>query len=486
MILIILIALLVPTTGGLNLFGYASTYHQLSETFQDQHQISYYFTDYDPAVSFLQYPENMVDQNLSTHATPIIIMRDSQIQTSNTCTGTDLGDILKVEIGAYGYLAGIGFTIHVDMKPIFDDIESDQLYTKTFVSNLSWVWSFVDITSDPYAPDHWTWDDIKNLAMNITSRGISAEDYFSCAETVVRVTYSKENYPPSVTIKDPKDNQTVKGEINISGDATDPNGIDDLDYIMIHTENMGWEYASGTYNWMHTWNTTLVDDGHYLISAIAVDKHGRQSAPYTIDIQVGNRNKHPTVSIENPQNNTELSDIIQISGTANDTDGTINRVELRFDANEWVRANGTNNWYYIWDTTTLMNKKYWIDVRSFDGEFYSNVSSITVTVNNSVNLSCNQLKGGFGISAEISNEGPTMVEGLSWMILIEPDPIGFIISEREMTGIIDELDVGESTTIQATDIRGIGPVNIQIQIAEYRTDASGFLLGPLILRIHEV
>jgi len=73
-------------------FGNVSSDIQNIEKNQDQYQISYFYTNYNPLISFLSNPENMVDSNLSTYATPIVIMPDSQIQISNTCTGSDLGN----------------------------------------------------------------------------------------------------------------------------------------------------------------------------------------------------------------------------------------------------------------------------------------------------------------------------------------------------------------------------------------------------------
>ena len=394
-------------------------------------------------------------------------------------------EILKVEIGAFIYLPGIGNTIHVDMNPVFDGIESDTFYSTIYTSNLSWIWSYVDISYDTYAPNQWTWNDIKNLGINITSRGVAGTDFFYCAETVVRVTYKKINHIPSITIRNPHDLDKLNGLVNISGDSSDPDGVDDLDYIMINTPNNGWQYAIGTSNWIYVWNTTLVDDGEYSISAIAVDTHGRQSASHSIEVEVCNNHNLPTISIDNPSNRSEISNIIQINGTANDSDGNISFVELRFDNNYWIRANGTYNWFYNWDTTLTDNKEYCISARSFDGKSYSNISSIFVVVNNELNISFEKFNGGIGLTIDIINTGSIDAVQIPWSVSCNPSFIGFLISDNVSTGIIESLTSGESTTIQVNDFRGIGPTYIQILIGDVVASVSGFLLGPIMLRVRE-
>ena len=54
------------------------------------------------------------------------------------------------------------------------------------------------------------------------------------------------NLPPSVIITYPESGDTVNGEITIAGTASDPNGNDDLEYVMVQPPGMGWETAYGT------------------------------------------------------------------------------------------------------------------------------------------------------------------------------------------------------------------------------------------------
>ncbi|KAA0001479.1 MAG: hypothetical protein FE048_05385 [Thermoplasmata archaeon] len=94
---------------------------------------------------------------------------------------------------------------------------------------------------------------------------------------------------------------------------------------------------------------------------------------------------HPSVvTITSPVNGSIVSGIITIYGKASDEDGdeSITKVEVKIDDGEWIIANGTTSWSYSWDTTSVANGDYTIQVRAYDGHEYSSIASITVTVKN--------------------------------------------------------------------------------------------------------
>jgi len=92
----------------------------------------------------------------------------------------------------------------------------------------------------------------------------------------------------------------------------------------------------------------------------------------------------PTASITSPSNNDTVSGIILITGTANDSDGFVDHVEVSIDRGPWFTAVGTTTWTYEWDTTKENNVLHKISARSNDGTDYSNVTSIDVTVYNTL------------------------------------------------------------------------------------------------------
>jgi Bacterial Ig domain len=95
-------------------------------------------------------------------------------------------------------------------------------------------------------------------------------------------------------------------------------------------------------------------------------------------------NGKPIVTITYPSNGATIARLVMISGTANDPDAgdNVTNVEVKIGENEWANATGTTLWSYDWTTYASPNGKYTISARSYDGKDYSEIKSITVTVDN--------------------------------------------------------------------------------------------------------
>jgi len=95
-------------------------------------------------------------------------------------------------------------------------------------------------------------------------------------------------------------------------------------------------------------------------------------------------NDPPSCNITTPPLDAEISGIFAVTGSALDSDGMIERVEVRIDEGEWIRAIGTAPWNYDLDTTILSDGDHKIYVRSYDGIDYSTELRVDVMVDNSV------------------------------------------------------------------------------------------------------
>ncbi|MDD3492258.1 MAG: Ig-like domain-containing protein [Candidatus Thermoplasmatota archaeon] len=93
-------------------------------------------------------------------------------------------------------------------------------------------------------------------------------------------------------------------------------------------------------------------------------------------------NDPPTVDITAPVNGATVSGTVTVQGTAADTDGTVQSVEVRIDGGSWMTATGTTSWTYSWDTTGVTDGGHTVSARSYDGTDYSALDSVTVTVDN--------------------------------------------------------------------------------------------------------
>ncbi|MCJ2512111.1 MAG: Ig-like domain-containing protein, partial [Candidatus Thermoplasmatota archaeon] len=106
--------------------------------------------------------------------------------------------------------------------------------------------------------------------------------------------------------------------------------------------------------------------------------------PNSTEVSATPFNRIPECNITNPTSGTTVSGSYAVAGTANDTDGTVERVEIRIDDGPWTQANGTTSWSYQWNTTTLDDGNHTIYARSFDGMNNSFEVNVTVVVGNAV------------------------------------------------------------------------------------------------------
>ncbi len=120
----------------------------------------------------------------------------------------------------------------------------------------------------------------------------------------------------------------------------------------------------------------IADSPYYIPSGSNQDRYPLIN-PWNMTI-----NQRPTVNIAFPFNGSTVNGTIIVNGTANDTDNTIQKVEIKIDNGSWMIANGTTSWNYSWDTTTVSNGNHTIYARSYDGEDYSTIVQVNVTVNN--------------------------------------------------------------------------------------------------------
>ena len=78
------------------------------------------------------------------------------------------------------------------------------------------------------------------------------------------------NEKPLVSIDYPLDGMTVSNIVMISGEASDPDGDDELVYVEVKIDDK-WNIADGTTKWSYEWRAYEIDDGLYIICVRAWD-----------------------------------------------------------------------------------------------------------------------------------------------------------------------------------------------------------------------
>jgi parallel beta-helix repeat protein len=123
---------------------------------------------------------------------------------------------------------------------------------------------------------------------------------------------------------------------------------------------------------------------YYKVSAVNVMGEGSQSNEASATPLEPPPNVPPTVFLEYPLSGEVVFGAYQIGGQSYDSDGIVERVEVKIDNSSWGVALGTQIWAFAWNTSQFEDGQHTIYARSYDGENYSNVVNATVTVDNFV------------------------------------------------------------------------------------------------------
>ncbi len=228
-----------------------------------------------------------------------------------------------------------------------------------------------------------TWEEVRNVTMNTTHT-----EWFNEGG-------SAGNERPLVSIVDPAEDDTVGGEYEINGNASDPDGTVVRVEVKIDW-NGTWHTCTGTEIWSYRWNTSEVEDGEHAIFARSWDGD-LYSAEDIVNVTVDNTNFAPNISITEPMEDEVVEGEIPVKGNATDQDGgeDIDLVEVAITMNgsdpeseDWNDAEDTSDnntwesWEYLWNTSEGDDGEYTIWARAYDGTAYSDWASVNITVYN--------------------------------------------------------------------------------------------------------
>jgi hypothetical protein len=158
----------------------------------DADQITYYFDGYDTGEAWPNKPGSMVDGNENRYASTTSDL--VELCNNNTCNGTYLGEISKVELRAKGYYSGMA--VDMILRPVYNGTEDGDDYEFDAPSGSGQWSSWFDITSG--AETQWSWDDIRSLDCDVeVDFGLGMFTLY-CSKVEVRVTYTS-NYAPTIS-----------------------------------------------------------------------------------------------------------------------------------------------------------------------------------------------------------------------------------------------------------------------------------------------
>jgi len=203
----------------------------------------YYFDSYYPASGWTNNPQHMVDGDINTFAST---NEDEQIELldENTCPGTGLGIVTKVEIRAYGYYDSSGNSADILLTPMFPILGTRNTYVFDCTNSPSWS-PWFDITNDPTVPG-WSFATISHyFDCQVKSSG-SGNFILNCAKVAIRVTYipcrwlniNSNNYDSSCGNND--GSHTCAKVLENDGSHTCARALDGIDY---------WEHTVTETHW---------------------------------------------------------------------------------------------------------------------------------------------------------------------------------------------------------------------------------------------
>ena len=218
----------VVNFAGFSLFGEGNT-------------VTYYFNAYDEGgEEWAIDPDEMCDGDTGRWAATNQPWQDPpetaiQHLTANTCDGTDLGTIKKVEIRAKvdGPYSPPDIN-YVTLRPIFDNVDGGNFQ----ITVMQTTWSeWFDITTATNAPSSWTWDDIVNLDCDVEADvGLS---FIKCAIVEIQVTFQTETPPPptyniAITILNSETYHGVSGaEVTIGDEMKHADGMGKVEFNLL-------------------------------------------------------------------------------------------------------------------------------------------------------------------------------------------------------------------------------------------------------------
>ena len=187
----------------------------------------------------------------------------------------------------------------------------------------------------------------------------------------------QENHPPVIWIEVPANNSIVSGEIAFKGHAKDDGGVKLVDFVIDSKEYQATDTSGNEtwWSWKLVFNTTILENGKYKVTAWAWDKEENKGGNDIIYIIVNNtkpkENHWPYVTITHPKNEATVKGTIMIKGNAWDNDGNVTLVQVRI-AEVWYNATDTTtnsswyNWSLQFDTTKLKDGEYKVTAISKD------------------------------------------------------------------------------------------------------------------------
>jgi N-acetylneuraminic acid mutarotase len=231
------------------------------------------------------------------------------------------------------------------------------------LASMSWQWDTTGLPDGRYRIQIVARDN--NPSIPLTDDAISGD--FDIRHPAPPV-----NHPPRITSLPPT-NATEGEPYTYNVTAFDPDN-DPLAYSLgSPVQGIAIDPVSGRLSW-----TPDIAGANPLLVRVSDGRGGTGEQAFCVTVV----RAPPKCSIKYPDDGAKVSGNITITGIAGKGFRALQRVEIQLDGGNWTPAERLENWTLVLDTGNLGDGRHVIRARAFDGRYYSENATVTITVDN--------------------------------------------------------------------------------------------------------
>jgi|688.fasta_scaffold70717_1 hypothetical protein len=240
--------------------------------------------------------------------------------------------------------------------------------------------------TDATSPYSFTWSGVATGSYTLTAKAYDNLNAVATSSAInIAVNIGVTNQAPSVSITSPASGVSFLAPttVSITASASDADGTVNKVEFYNGSTLLG---SDTTSPYSFTWSG--VATGSYTLTAKAYDNLNAVATSSAINIAVnaGGTNQAPSVSITSPASGASFSApaTVSITASANDTDGTINKVEF-YNGSTLLGSDATSPYSFTWSGVTTGS--YTLTTKAYDNLNAVTTSSVVNITVNGTNVS---------------------------------------------------------------------------------------------------
>ena len=241
-------------------------------------------------------------------------------------------------------------------------------------------------TTAPYAFSWVTTTSTATGAHSLTARAYDNTGAVTTSGAVAVTINTPENVAPTVSITTPANGTTYLQGANYSFTATANDSDGTISKVEFYYNGDGLLATLNQAPYTISGSTAGVFPGDYTITAKAYDDKGAvtTSTPIVVTVSTATQNKPPTVAITTPSSSMTLTKgaPYTITATASDVDGTIDRVEIYYNGDNYLTTLTSSPYTVTGSTADVPAGQYSITAKAYDNNGAITTSQpVVITVN---------------------------------------------------------------------------------------------------------